>query len=153
MTTIVYRDGVMAGDRRVSSGSVVEHETTKVHRRSDGTLIGIAGTSTDGWAFVLWMLSGEPEGQRPSMDKDSQFEALVARPDGRVEWHNKAGLMPAEGPHFAIGSGRQFALGALDMGASVERALEIAVRRDCFTGPDFDVVQIDPDAWIATRAA
>lgn len=153
MTTIAYRDGVMAGDRRATANSTIEHQCTKVFRRADGVLIGIAGALVDCRAFADWMLAGEADDKKPTFDAKANFEALVVRPAGLVEWHCNSGWMRAEGAMFAIGTGAPFALGAMEMGADAEKAVEIACRRDCHSGNGIDVVRTDADAWIASRAA
>ena len=153
MTTIAYRDGVMAGDRRVTSHSSVEHQATKIFRRNDGALIGLAGSMPHCRAFSDWFLAGEIAEAKPVIPHDKEFEALIARPNGAVEWHCPQGWMRCEGDVFAIGSGGRCALGAMDMGATARQAVEIACRRDTLSGDGVDVVSVDSDAWIATRAA
>lgn len=44
---------------------------------------------------------------------------------------------------FAIGSGRDFALAAMDMGASAKEAVEAAAKRDVYTGGTIRTLIID----------
>lgn len=44
---------------------------------------------------------------------------------------------------FAIGSGRDFALAAMDMGATAKEAVEMAAKRDVYTGGTIRTVIID----------
>jgi ATP-dependent protease HslVU (ClpYQ) peptidase subunit len=134
MTVIAYRDGVMAGDSYSLAGATIASMATKVLRRqSDGALIGCAGCAMLITGIQDWFLAGE-NGERPALnDGDREADALIARPDGRVEEHNKSGFERLEGPFFAIGSGIEAALAAMHAGCGAVVAAEIAckVRSDC----------------------
>lgn len=128
MTTIAYRDGVMAGDRATRYGSVIGHETTKVVRRADGALCGTAGTTTIASSFRRWFLALEAD-PKPSLGDDKEdIHAIIARPNGTVEIHDRMGWGVVEGEFFAIGVGAEIALGAMAMGADAETAVKVAAR-------------------------
>lgn len=133
MTTIVYREGVLAADsqaycgsRRVSLGTKV-----KVRRLEDGTLIGasssIVGATDD---LLDWY-----EHDTPLPEKYDSFQLLVVNPDGSafLAFDNTSLSGPITGDYYAIGSGEDFALGALAMGASAEEAVRIASQFDYHT--------------------
>lgn len=139
MTTIVYRDGVLAGDRLLSVGTVRDSYLRKVHkRRRDGALVGGAGTSSQLQTAFNWFLSGE-EGPRPSL---GPCELIIVRPDGVVEYHDRHGSHRMDGWFFAIGSGAEVAYGAMEMGATARQAVEIAARRDANTSPEMNWVKL-----------
>lgn len=136
MTTIVYRDGVMAADSRAWSGG---HSPigmkNKVHRLEDGTLVGCASSIPGAAeAAVQWYRAGaDPKGEPPR-----EFNLLVVRPDGSAYLADDNPYLsgPLHAPYFAIGSGRQFALGALAMGADAVEAVSIGIQLDtCSGGP------------------
>lgn len=145
MTTIVYRDGVMAGDRRVTNGHVIEPEVTKIFKReSDGALIGAAGTLGLAARFTRWFLQGE-KGDPPELfakEGDCEAEAIIVRPNCRSETHYKYGVIHLESEYYAIGSGACAALTALDLGCSAEDAVRAAARRDTGTGAEIDVLKL-----------
>jgi len=71
------------------------------------------------------------------MDKpDTEFSCLLIRKDGRV-FHVDDGLAPDEvwDDVFTLGSGAEYARGAIDQGATTARAVEIAIRHDSNSGP------------------
>lgn len=143
MTTIVYRNGVLAGDRRAYSGEKTPiGSKRKVHRLEDGTLFGCSSSNVGADALIKrWIAKGcpPPEGGEPIPD---HFQVLIVRPNGEVFYaKNNLDLSgPLEAPFFAIGSGEAFALGALEMGASAVQAVEIACRLDPWTGNGVDQV-------------
>lgn len=153
MTTVAYRNGALAADRQYGNDGVVEGETTKIFRReSDGALIGCCGTSSICKRFQRWFLDGE-QGEAPSLKGDDLHSAggFIIRPDGRIELHDYFGCVPVSGAFFAIGSGKDFALGAMEAGASAAEAVEIAARRDAHTGCGVDVLYLVPAGVVPAR--
>lgn len=144
MTTVVYRNGVMAADRRVTSGHTRDSRMRKVAKRYDGALIGFCGVASICQRYANWFLTGE-KGAAPSLgtNSDDDGHVLIVRPNGKVEFHDRFGWHPISGPYFAIGSGSDIAFGALEMGASARKAVAIAARRDTNTGDGVTWVKLD----------
>lgn len=148
MTTITYRDGIMAGDRRISDTGrgLIEGGTTKIFRREDdGALIGVAGSLGVAQRFARWFLAGEQGEMPPLRDKDANAtaEAIVVRPNGKVENIYELGTIYIESDYHAIGSGSIAALAAMDMGADARRAVEVACGRDAGSGNGIDELRLD----------
>lgn len=132
MTTIVYRDGVLAADSAVTDRETYVGETIKIWRSPMGVLGGVTGCLGDSAKFRDWFVGGCQGGVPDFSDNDS--EALLVQPDGSVEWVGKGQKRFAiKSRFYAIGSGFKIALGALHAGASAERALEIACDIDNYT--------------------
>lgn len=148
MTTLAYRDGVLAADRDTKHNGVVAHETTKIGRRADGVLVGTCGVASMGYAFRQWVLSGE-HGDRPPLfvDHENDINAIVVRPSGGggvvVEIYDRCGFTRAEGEFFALGGGFEIALGAMDHGASAAEAVRYAARRGVGRVDAIDVLRMD----------
>ncbi len=131
MTTIVYRDGVMAGDTAATDRGCYCGEVAKVFRNDRGTLFGFAGCLADLARALPWFNEGA-DGDPPSFREDS--EGLLVFADGRAEWLGCNGKRVfVTGRFFALGSGFKVAMGALAAGASAERAVEIACDMDIET--------------------
>lgn len=144
MTTIVYCRGLLAGDRRVSFGSCSDMTKPKIFRRADGALVGAGGSVSKAAAFVRWFLEGETEA-RPSLSKNADgggecATALVVRADGTLELHDADGWYAIESELCGIGSGNEYAIGALTAGASMKEAMAIAALYDGATGDEIDVL-------------
>ena len=141
--TVIAWDGKhMAGDRRRTVGGT-PMPATKVRRwrTRDGTfLVGCAGDSFDCERFHDWFKSG-CEGERPVA---TSLFALVV--DSRLRcwfYAEKPGYHEITLPFFAIGSGADYAVGAMAKGASASEAASIACRFDIGCGDGVDTVCID----------
>lgn len=135
MTTIAYRDGVLAADKRTTSGGTFSGTMRKIHRRkSDGALCGGCGhvPLIQGWQE--WFCAGE-RGKPPSLgDKDESAQIIVVRANGQVEFFTHLGRERVHDTFFAIGSGADLAFGAMEFGASARQAVAVAQRRDIHSG-------------------
>jgi len=154
MTTIAYRDGVMAGDSSFTFNDVVDTLSRKVHRLKSGALLGQAGDN-DGRHLVALLDGARTAKQLPSradlLGLRANFVGLLVLPRGAVfkingalkppeHWSEKddgqdVGIWPIEAPFAAIGSGTDLALGALAHGASALQAVKIACRFDIHSRP------------------
>lgn len=133
MTTIAYRDGVMAGDSLITSDNVRCGYMRKIARRDDGALCGVCGSASLLRAILAWFLSGEPADGRPQItDNDACF--IIVRTNGRVESHDQRGFSDDTAPFFALGSGRELAMGAMAAGATAIEAVRAAAKLDIRTG-------------------
>lgn len=68
--------------------------------------------------------------------EDGEYEALVLYETGDISLINQGVEMFIDEPFFAIGSGKEFCMGALAAGASLPQAMRIAARFDTMTGYD-----------------
>lgn len=146
MSTIVYRDGVMAADSRAYSGnsSPIGHKM-KIRRLSDGSLVGVS-TCKPGLseAFMKWLEDGADVDH--GLYGDIDLAALVVRPNGEVYYYFD-GLYPSGpliAPWFAVGSGERYAMGALEMGADAVRAAEVAAVLDTMSAPPVTALELRP---------
>lgn len=134
MTTVCYRDGVLAADSRAYSGDKSPIGTkVKLRRLKDGTLIGCSTTEVGGGERVLdWY----EEGAKRDAELPEGFQLLVAKANGDVFIAvNKPQFTgPLNAKFFAIGSGEQFAYGAMAAGASAMDAVFIACQSDIWSG-------------------
>ncbi|MER8455843.1 hypothetical protein NKH24_06850 [Mesorhizobium sp. M1300] len=130
----------MAADSRAWSGHHGHPigQKIKIRRLDDGRLIGASSNGPGTTEAVLeWYESGaDPEKAPKDIDRD--FVALlVVHPDGIAQiaydhWRLSARLTA---PWFTIGSGKEYAWGALAMGATADQAVEIACRADTCSAP------------------
>lgn len=129
MTTIVYRDGVLAGDTRVTVGDmVVTNRKTKVHRLKDGRLFGWCGGVEHAEVLLRALRKNKalPEG--------NACDALLVTPDGTLWLRENVIWIKQKEPYYALGSGSPYAWGALDAGATAVEAVEIGINRDTNSG-------------------
>lgn len=131
MTTIATDGRTMAGDGISTSLDIImRRNAPKVRRLPDGSIFGFAGRTADANALYSWLA----DGQKGAPPKIKEGRALILRPGGRIEHIGSDGdLIEIEAP-AAIGSGGELAIGAMEFGANPKQAVEIAARRDPFTG-------------------
>jgi ATP-dependent protease HslVU (ClpYQ) peptidase subunit len=138
MTTIALRNGVMAGDSQVNCGHLKYGQIQKV-RRIGNWIIGVSGSFDCMEQFFHWARTGFDCSKRPDLKAlhEPSFSAIVLNasdPEDIIEY--EIDLVPQRfcAPYRAIGSGRDFAIGAMAMGASAVQAIEIACLHDRSTG-------------------
>ena len=142
MTTIAYKDGVIAYDSRVTRGSLIDHDDYEklIHRQ--GHCFLITGSGCD-FSTLIDEFFGAKSGRKPL-----DAVALVVTNGGlcQVGHDAESGFWMDDvwmDRPFAIGSGRDFALAAMDMGASGKEAVEAAAKRDIYTGGTIRTLIID----------
>lgn len=141
MTTIAYKDGVIAYDSQISRGDVIVYDDYDKCLVRDGVRFFCSGATPDFPALVDAYFGAKPAGpiDVTAMVLDGDSLMLVAVDNETGLW--KSPIM-RDRP-YAIGSGTPFAFAAMDMGASAEKAVEMAARRDTSTGGKVRTMRID----------
>ena len=135
MTTIVYRDGVLAADTRAYSGGGKFIGKKQKIFSNQYRAFGIS-TPNPGFSEEIrdWFLNDKHNDHEPIM-ADRSFEAVEITIDGVFYYKdNFSPSGPLDAPYIAIGSGDEYAMGALSMGACAELAVQIAGENDPWTG-------------------
>lgn len=136
MTTIAYKDGILVADRTGFFNNVYSHNVTKLFKRkSDGALISFTGEIHMATAYIEWFLAGE-HGEAPSLarasiidEKDTgELTIIIVRPNGAIEEITQWGTLKPTAP-MAWGRGWEFAIGAMEAGATAKEAVRIATER------------------------
>lgn len=137
MTTIAYRDGVVAADSAETGVDGVIMRCDKLFRKKFGKrniVIATAGDTYSGMVFVDWYGSGKPApGTLTSLGADEDFEVLVF--DRGEVWtcNHLCCLVEVIEPYVAIGSGRAHAVTAMDCGRSAKEAVRLACLRNSYS--------------------
>jgi len=130
MTTIAYRNGVMAADSGSWIGDASISGAQKVAAGHDGTLYGVSGVAGHCCNYLAWVESGcagsEPMPEvRP--DDGSSFIVLIAPPAGPLILRTAQGDEVYDTAYMSVGAGNVAALAAMFCGASAEQAIEAAI--------------------------
>lgn len=143
MTTIAYRDGIMAADgKRNDANDVKRGEVKKIHLFDD-CIVGVSGDVPSITRFLDWVGSGMPQDNMPEMVSEKGFTATIVDAGGDVEiWQSDLTPMMQDAPFYASGSGYEIAMGAMAAGASAEEAVEIACEYDAHSGGPVQVVNV-----------
>lgn len=163
MTTIAYRDGILAVDRMLYHEGVIRPTDMKLHKiKSTFSVeyaIAFAGTLSMGLAFVEWVKEGQVKGQYPIKDIDPKqvFNCLLVQRVGilpPVVQYFCADLisMPEkEAPYLAEGDGDEVALGAMYMGATAIEAVEAACHHTAYSGYGVNYIDVSGDYAIRSE--
>lgn len=153
MTVIAYKDGVIAADTLVSGGSTVFGETTKIFKSREGHIVGCAGLTAAYPLAKRWVDKGCDMSAIPNFAEHLGGDAssdgcsvalIVVEPEGQVLSVDCYGnAFPVRGPFFAEGSGAQFALGAMAVGANAIQAVQAAISRSNTCGGQIQYVELN----------
>lgn len=166
MTTLAFRDGVLAADTMTTEGGVFVGTVTKIAQslpRVDGTILVAGGCGEHALVerFLRWFRDNRPEDieeplmlalkGHPSM-KEGEKEAWGYVFDHRAgtvtafELDLPPSTIRMQGTpasrYFAEGSGARFAFGAMFMGASAPQAVRAAAAFDRFSGDEVEVIDV-----------
>lgn len=140
MTTVVYADGEIASDTLACWGSNRDGHMTKIARRGS-VLAGVSGAANACKAFLDWF-NGGLKGDPPQMPEGERTSfGLIVTPDDWVLLYGPHGWEMTRNPNVCMGSGAEFAQGALAMGADARRAVEVAMIYDTKTGGEITVLR------------
>lgn len=147
MSTVAYRNGIMAADSAGWSGDT--YIGTHAKMRQIGTrLVGCVGGLASIELFMEYMKkrtaaalqrlrelehkTDQDSNQAATSDLD--LAAICVDNDGSVSiWDNSLVPLRCEAAYYAIGSGEEYALGAMAIGASAEDAVRAAAHHDAHT--------------------
>lgn len=130
MTVIAWREGFMSADGRIhdyNDGAITNDNATKIVKNAFGWVGGAAGDWPECLRFQEWIKKGCRGKFKP---RGEDFCALLVSPKGILTFIDEAGAKEVLNMEFwAIGSGWQFAVGAMDMSADAETAVLVACKR------------------------
>lgn len=139
MTTIACDGKTMAADSRRCFGDMRFDDTPKIFRLRDGSILGVCGTLQLAMMRMDWLNNrGKPE-DYPAAKGDDSCDMLVLRPDGKIEHYLEYSTPIEVKAPIALGSGREFAMGALLAGKNAAEAVEIACQIDVYSGGPIQV--------------
>lgn len=147
MTTIAYRDGILAADSMLTGYDADCGSVIKIRRNRHGWLGGASGNKGSTTLFMDWFLNTPPRidvKPAPTVD-DNSADGIVILPGGRVFfWSGSAALWAVIAPFHTLGSGMRFAMGAMAMGASAREAVGVAKKFDVYTGGRIATLSLAP---------
>jgi len=143
MTTIAYDTKTLVSDSRSSLGDMIYEEDSQKIFPNVGpfAVVGISGSYQDAMDIIKVISSYTQVDHIRSIPFEELGQASLLGVTFNGELWSYAGDQSQqlrEDKPFAIGSGSQFALAALDLGKTAEEAVIYASTRDMFTN---DVLQ------------
>lgn len=140
MTTVVYdsREKVMVSDRQMGWHKA---PVDKIYRLNDGSLVGLAGGYAECLMALEWLdRDDDDETPKPEVEETTLIRIT---PDNDIICYTKH-LHPLQVymEYIAIGSGSEYAMGAMAQGATAEEAIAIAHMFDANTGAEIERVEL-----------
>ena len=139
MTTVAFRDGVLAADTLSTTNGLRDDYGVKVWKFR-GVIGAAAGSRALCLKFQDWIRGGM-QGDCPFEGQDDG-NGFIAAPNGVAVCWSTNGPWPVRAPFYALGSGYQLAMGAMEAGASAEEAVRVAIKHDTGTGGEVVAVRL-----------
>lgn len=144
MSVIVWDGKTLAADRRGNSGGLI-FSITKI-KKIRGHLVGVCSDASAGSALMHWFESGADAKDWPDCqkDKDRWSHLLVICPEKRIICYEQDPYyFEIEQDKYALGSGRDFAIAAMDMGMDAKQAVLLASKFSSGCGNGVDELSHD----------
>lgn len=116
----------------------------RLERPLGDQLLGAAGSIASLVLFLGWFRAGAVLAKRPKIPEDT-ITVLVMDRFGMTVYQDECAPIKVYEPYCAIGSGDQYARGAIEAGATAEEAVKIAARLDYQTGGPLQVEYLEPE--------
>lgn len=138
MTTICYKDGTISYDSQATAGDRIVDSNINKKRTVEGYHFFCAGSIIDIDKLIAAVFDQEFD-LHPKREGCLQAIAFLVTPDRQVYkcayQDDELILIPIDSDKCdAIGSGEEYAIGAMDFGASAKDAVKVAMNRDIYTG-------------------
>ena len=133
MTTIVYKDGVVAYDSRETAGDLITNNDANKKHIHNGVIFFMSGCTSD-YDKYLDLYFGKTDVYKNIevsalvFDSGKLYVSSVCEDVGLWKTHIEADKV------YAIGSGNTFAYTAMDCGLSAKDAVKMAIKRDSKSG-------------------
>ena len=142
MSIIAWDGTTVAADKRACIADAA-HTTTKLWQvhTTPTIFLGITGDESFGLSIKQWFLDGADPAKWPAFQITENWARLVVFEQGKrpYTYERNPVKQVVEDPFMAWGTGREFALGALAMGATAKEAVEVACRFSIYCGNGVDV--------------
>lgn len=128
MSIVAWDGKTIAADRQGSAGDL-RFRTSKIWTLNNGDIVAFTGAIENGMAVAQWYENGADTAAWPASQKGEDWSRLIVVSHGKVFVFEQLPIKQAVLDRMAAwGSGRDFALGAMAMGATAEQAVKIASR-------------------------
>jgi ATP-dependent protease HslVU (ClpYQ) peptidase subunit len=143
MTTVTFKDGIMAADSRQSHTYIDQVEAKKIYI-VNGDVIGLAGSLADFPKFLKWYKQEKNNigDIIESKHEITNIEALVHH-KGKLYHFDENCIAIPMGNIAAIGSGGEAAMGAMLAGVSAPEAVKIACQLDMYSSEPIKYVEVE----------
>lgn len=150
MTTIAYRNGIMAGDTQASFNSTCIGESIKIRKGNNGNLYGFSGSIVEADEAFEFLQDDTKTIKKPIKftDNETFYTIIEVIVTGAVFiYEGTVDPIQFKAPFYAQGSGSDLALGAMAAGASAEEAVKIACKYNIYSSEPVTIISLNED-WM-----
>lgn len=127
MTCIAWDGITLAADSMCETAGMAA--TVSKIRIVRGAVLAVSGGYPAGLMLIEWFRDGADPKSFPDVQKTDDWARLVVFDEtGLRHYEQQPVAMRVLDPYMAFGSGRDFAMGAMAMGADAVRAVEVAAK-------------------------
>lgn len=144
MSTVAWDGKTLAADRQSTQGDLAG-VCNKIYQLATGELVAWVGMRCAGEVMMRWYTEGADLKAYPSFQSNNDLNChfIVISVDGTAHEYSQhpVAMLRSQKP-WAWGSGRDFALGAMAMGANATQAVKVASQFDINTGMGVDYFDV-----------
>lgn len=148
MTTVAFDGKTLAADTLATDSWGLKFYAPKIFTSNDGTWhVGFSGemAQTRKWLSVVKGMTLEQvlEHGHPDYKRDDNDPGILLVDNGGGMWHHSQGIFLDQETYrfYAIGSGRDYAMAAMELGQTAPQAVAIAASFDNGTGTRIDRIE------------
>lgn len=142
MSILAYDGKIIAADRQATCGDF-KRTVHKMIKLDNGTILGWTGSQDAGLTLSRWWQDGADPDKYPDFQQGKAWCRLVVLTDGRlVTYEQTPDCFEFLDTIQAFGSGRDYAMGAMEMGADAIKAVEIASKHCTGCGMGIDWFEV-----------
>ena len=131
MTTLAYKDGVIAYDSRLTQGDIIHTDNAEKKYVRDGVSFFLCGNVCDYKDAISEWFGDTIAGNLEANGFVSDNEGVIWEFGSNESfWRNRIDISKS----YSYGTGRRFALTAMDLGLSAKDAVKMAIKRDVYSG-------------------
>ncbi len=152
MTTIAFRDGILAADSAATWDDGVRSRVVKMWEVASKVdpvkgrcLLATAGDLYSALLFKDWLeAGGDPRLHERGVGDSVDFEAVIVHKSGLYSANRFCRITENVEPYWAAGSGCKYALAAMRCGRSAVEAVRVAMDFDPYTAGRINSMTLDP---------
>lgn len=146
MTCIAWDGQNIAADRQ-STYCGARITCTKLFKIDEVRYAATSGTRDCGLLLIEWYRAGSVVADWPQFQSKEDFTNLIVVEYGELFYYSQEPIkLKCEDKLFAMGNGREFALGAMEFGANAMQAVEIANKHSTGCGLGVDHFTVGQNA-------
>lgn len=141
MSVIVWDGTTLAADTQCTHQNM-KRTMSKIFRHGDKLVAGVGDVRSVS-AVRSWLDAGMDPAKFPVLGDDDSSTVWVISKDGLLQFERSPHPLVFADTKLADGSGRDYAMGAMAMGANAIKAVEVACQFDVYCGGEVEWMRLD----------